>query len=276
MRSELRAVPFIATREHRRFAELCEACRRERYIGLCYGPPGVGKTLSARHYAGWDGVEPARSSYRMGVGAPARLLEARTLVYTPTVANSPRQIAQEIGESLLRLHWTIADALDPDPNARRPLAQLLAPPRHTEVELVIVDEADRLRTAGLEQVRDHFDRTGIALVLIGMPGLERRLARYPQLFSRVGFAHEYRPLRGTELGQVLEAHCVRFGIDGAQEDPDARREALAAAALITGGNFRLIGRLFSQVARILEINGLSALTSEVVETARRSLVIGPD
>jgi DNA transposition AAA+ family ATPase len=267
----VRALSFIATREHGRFAELCDACRRERYIGLCYGPPGVGKTLSARHYAGWDGAGPVHLRYRMGAGAPARLLEARTLVYTPSVASSPRQIAQEMSEGLLQLHWTIADAIDPDPNARRPLETLLAAPTLEEVELVIVDEADRLRTQGLEQVRDHFDRTGIAVVLIGMPGLERRLARYPQLFSRVGFAHEYRPLRGRELDQVLAAHCAAFGLDGTDHDPDARREALATAALITGGNFRLIGRLFSQAARILDINGLSALTREVIETARRSL-----
>jgi len=51
-------------------------------------------------------------------------------------------------------------------------------------------------------------------------------------------------------------------------------EALAAVAHITGGSFRLVQRLFAQIQRIMEINNLSTITKEVVETARESLVIG--
>jgi DNA transposition AAA+ family ATPase len=44
-------------------------------------------------------------------------------------------------------------------------------------ELLIVDEADRLKIAGLEQLRDNHDRTGIGVFLIGMPGIKASWTR---------------------------------------------------------------------------------------------------
>jgi DNA transposition AAA+ family ATPase len=138
--------------------------------------------------------------------------------------------------------------------------------------LLVIDEADRLRIAGLEQTRSIFDRGGIGLILIGMPGIEKRLARYPQLYSRIGFVHEFRPLSASEIRQLLERHWTPPGV----KLPGDAIDTVAAASIIriTGGNFRLLNRLLTQVERILEINALPSVTKEVVEAARENLVIG--
>ena len=141
------------------------------------------------------------------------------------------------------------------------------------MNLIIVDEAERLRPQALEHLRARFDRSRAGLILIGMPGIEKRLARYPQLYSRIGFAHHYWPLGKDELTFVLTQHWRKLGLELNTADfSDA--QAIAAIARITSGNFRLIQRLFVQIQRILSINELTLVTSDVVETARTTLVIG--
>lgn len=68
----------------------------------------------------------------------------------------------------------------------------------------IIDEPERLTPAVLEMLRDKDDRTGLAMVLIGMPGIDQRFRHYPQLYSSLGFAHRYRALAREELRFVLE------------------------------------------------------------------------
>jgi len=125
----------------------------------------------------------------------------------------------------------------------------------------------------LEELRDFYDRGETGLVLVGMPGLEKGLARYPQLYSCVGFAHAFRPLSQEEARFVLEQHWQGWG-DTIRGNEFADQEAVAAIITITAGNFRLIDRLMAQVRRIKELNRLSTVTREVVDAARDCLVIG--
>ena len=72
---------------------------------------------------------------------------------------------------------------------------------------------------------------------------------------------------------LLEYKWQDLGFDLKLED-FTDYEAITTIIKITKGNFRLIHRLFAQIDRIMDINGLDKISTEVVETARDSLVIG--
>ncbi|MBX9770588.1 MAG: AAA family ATPase, partial [Candidatus Obscuribacterales bacterium] len=259
---------FLVTKEYRRFVEFCEACRRYRYIGLCYGLPGVGKTISARHY-GHSDIQEYFAANPGEDNPPAEMKHCRTIVYTPTVSNTPKQIDSEVSKLRHYLKYVVRDANRCDQPEF--IERSVIPEDCTE--LIIVDEADRLRLQGLEQMRDIADRSHVGLVLIGMPGIEKRLSRHPQLYSRVGFAHEYKPLSREEMLFILEHKWRELGLSLQAED-FADTEAISAIIRITQGNFRLVQRLFMQIQRLLKINELAMISKEVVEAARENLVIG--
>jgi len=293
----------VETLEHRRFSEFCDACRRYQYIGLCFGSPGVGKTLSARSYSRWGKAE---QSDPWGSGPTENPL-LDTVLYTPSVINAPHRIEAEISRSRGVLRDLAKQPLRHEreqklasirrrdeehrahylKNERSGTPFPILRPTYGEVAqdyttrelrirdpttLVLVDEADRLRMASLEQVRAIFDAGAIGVILIGMPGLEKRLARSPQFYSRIGFVHEFRPLAAQEVRELLDRRWAPPGVHLPDQPMDT--ETVAAIIRITGGNFRLLNRLLTQMERILEINSLPAVTKAVVEAARESLVIG--
>jgi DNA transposition AAA+ family ATPase len=308
---------FVELKEHRRFREFCDNCRRHRHIGLCHGPPGVGKTLSARRYAHWDEIEPLPRYAHAKTAVSDDVLNAQTVFYTAPVANSPGKIERDLdgwrnrlrmlsrsskeimedAEALLedarrreqkekeqffaRYDWRIESFWDfprSEPTVRQVVADRYK--RHEKVKdptgLIIIDEADRLKLQSLEQVRHIFDRGGISIILIGMPGLEKQLARYPQLYSRIGFVHEYGLLSSEAMGSLLHDKWLPQDVV-LPETAFADAEGVAAIIRIAQGNFRRLFMLLMQIARILELNPQQTVaTSEVVTAARSSLLIGLD
>jgi AAA domain len=295
---------FVDTLEYRRFAEFCDACRQYRYIGLCFGPPGVGKTLSAVRYSRTESANQVAH----GAEPPPGSLPFDTALYTPSMLDTPSLIEVGIRTAYQRLQdlakgpvrreaRTVLDALRVrNEEARRifqetPSNRWQDPPNPTPTyfemmnlykdredaigdptTLVVIDEADRLKLNSLEHLRDRFDRGGTGLILVGMPGMEKRMARYPQFYSRIGFVHEFRPLSADGLRELLERGWTPPGV--ALPKGELTADAVAAILRITGGNFRLLARLLTQIERILTINALDNITPAVVQTARESLVIG--
>lgn len=259
---------FIVTKEHRRFVEFANVVRKNQTIGLCYGPAGIGKTVSALRLSNWSRIEKELLAAYVYAEPDEALVAAcvrsNTVFYTARVGSTWRQVRDELGRDLHAFERLIG---------RGVRSRTGKDVRSLTVSLVIIDEAERLNASCLDWVRDEFDHRPMGLILTGMPGIEKRLSRFPQLYSRVGFAHEYRPLQRAELLFVLKRHWRKLGLElDEAEFTDA--QAIAAIARITGGNFRLLQRLFAQIERVLRINELTAVTDDVVEAARSTLVIG--
>jgi DNA transposition AAA+ family ATPase len=290
--------------EYRRFVEFCDACRQYRYIGLCFGPPGVGKTLSASRYSRNDAI----GAYDSAIKETPLIAPIDTVLYTPLVMNSPSRVDSDIKRARETLagmvRWSLrreaqatlktlrdrdeafrSQNLDLPVKARTDVASLK--PSYMEVfadyaarekaladptTLIVVDEADRLRMNSLEQLRAIFDEGAAGLVLIGMPGIEQRVARFAQLYSRIGFVHEFRPLGETEIEKLLDDHWTPRGVRLPSEPMTP--EVKAAIIRMTAGNFRLLKRLLAQIERVLDANNIDTITAEAVLLARESLVIG--
>ena len=183
---------FIAAKEHRRFAEFADAVRRQHTIGICYGQAGIGKTLSARRYANWHKAETLMEQWGPRDDSDyqiyAALARASSVIYTPAVLTSPKQIHADREHISTRVSICVDQHLEKIGKKTGPHPRI-----EKHVELLIIDESERLNATALELPCNRYDRDNMALIFIGRPGIVKWFSRYAQLYSRVGFAHEYRP-----------------------------------------------------------------------------------
>ena len=124
---------FVATAEHRRFVEFCDSCRRHRYIGLCHGPPGVDKTLSARSYARWDMVMAFRKD-RVADGVALNDGLGDAVFYSVPVVNSTKGAISSLRQQVTSGQLDFA---------------ILLSPSVTNYELASISENSRLSNSSI-------------------------------------------------------------------------------------------------------------------------------
>lgn len=131
--------------------------------GLCHSRAGFGKTLSARRYAHWDLIEPLVTEWGKREDSDAEVYaasaRARTLFYTAPISGSLSALRKDIQPFIARLSICIDSHERPEWTGHH--SKRLGP-----IELVIVDETERLTMTGLEFLRDQFDRSDAGLILM--------------------------------------------------------------------------------------------------------------
>lgn len=251
---------FVVTKQHRQLEEACRDARRYGYVLLCVGDAGVGKTCSARRLSSWDLIEPLSSRRAHVLNPPPEMANRRTAYWCVPPASTPKMVTGEVERARNLLSWMV------DLSAARPGSAGGAQGEDMDdrTELLIVDEAQFLKNTALEQLRYIYDRGNFGLVLMGMPGLDKILARYEQFHSRVGHMHFYRPLDEAAVWELLQTPAVLGTNLRAEAFPEV---CLAPIMTATKGNFRRILKLAQRVERILEINGRDVANAAVVRKA---------
>lgn len=73
-----------------------------------------------------------------------------------------------------------------------------------EVEMLIIDEADRLKPETFADVRDIYDKLAIAVVLVGTDRLDAVVKRDEQVYNRFRACHRFGKLSGEEFKKTVE------------------------------------------------------------------------
>lgn len=182
------------------------------------------------------------------IGAPGTGKSSAACEYTRTNPNVWKLVASPALDSIRSLLGTVAQLLGVyDTHSKYRIERGIMQKLQGSGGLLIVDEAQHLSSAMLDQMRSFHDQAGIGIALVGNEKVVSRLeggqktSEYAQLYSRVGMRLKRPKPKAGDAEALLDAWGVADG---------TAREQLRAVSRLPGGlrNLNKCWRLAQMVA----------------------------
>ena len=180
--------PLIETRSVKRLFLFLDTARSAKAetgytcMGTVTGRAGLGKSVAVAQYM-------SKMKLLTHTGAPAGLLMK--------VGNSstPRALAKSLVEHL--------QERPRGRNTTELVVEAAEDIQANDLQLIAMDECNRLNERTFDMLRDIHDRSGCPIVLVGLPNLLKVIKSQEQFDSRVRKRMDFRPLTSEEVLQVV-------------------------------------------------------------------------
>lgn len=216
---------FVSTFTARCGMDVIKYAHIEGTLNVIYGAAGLGKTEMLKQY--------------VKENSGAVLIEVDPSCTSKTLL---KRIAKAIGTT--------------DTGANDTLFEAIITKLNGSERVLLIDEAELLSTHSLEFLRRVNDKSGVGVVLVGMPRLLINLRgknnELAQLYNRVSFA--------LDLGNQLPESDLALLAENALGTSEYNDTLLSAAK----GNARRLSKLMRGVVRTAEINGME-INSEMIK-----------
>lgn len=214
------------------------ACRElgsgRRPLGLITAPAGDGKTFAAEWYV----QSQKNGQVRHAFCPPKSIMTTRSL--------------------LERLYESIGHVACASRNSA--LFDSLAIYLRAESTFLIVDEADRLRSGEVDLLRELAEVAGVAICLMGCPGILATLERVPAARHRIGFWFQVPPVCEADLHKVLDGTFEPAVVD--------------AIFAHTHGNLRHVEALIENLSLVRSTAGEAVIDADTVAIAATDCLLG--
>lgn len=221
-------VGFVETNAAAKIIEVATICKEEKEIMVVYGKAGIGKTTALRKY-----YENNRDVIFIEADIDYRPAAMLGHLSKSLSINQNKSVTTIYSEAIERLRQ--------------------------KDTLLIIDEAENLTYKSLETLRRLHDKTGIGVLLCGLPRLISNLrgsrGQYEQLYSRVALAVKIDELSIEDVDEIVGKMI-----------PDKKKLA-ETFYKACDGNIRVLSKLLPRAIKVAELNEIKLDNDIIFETA---------